>query len=225
MLRFGFVVLLLLQSMPFRYSDFSNEISIVRKSFNKNYHTYQLNFTYPELIDRQNQKHIELNLEVQGYMVEAISVFQEKVDMINNKNSFSYLNFDYNVCSNIEEALSLKFIKRSYHPGMNQALELNRTLNFDKRSGKIIHLSDLFLPNLDYERKIIEIINKKFSTCKVPSKMRLTSFCIKEGGLVIVLNKQVLPDDFCSDEVEITWRELQEMLNPESVAYLLANKR
>ena len=228
MLRLGFILILLLQSLSYPYNNFKNapvdDISIIKKSFNKSYHTYQLNVTYPELRDWNNEKHIALNLAVQGYMFEAITRFQDKVDTFINKNSFSYFNFDYTVCSNFEQAMSLKFTKRSYHPGMEKAMEYYRTLNFDKNSGRIIHLEDLFLFEVDYQKELLKIINKKYRNCKLPSNTQLHAFCLSEPGLIIVLDEHLLPDSFCANQIEIEWQVLREIINPDSIGYLLMNK-
>jgi hypothetical protein len=227
MLRFGLILFLFLQVSLFNkdYDDVSkNEISIITKSFNKSYHTYQLNVTYPELRDRMNLKHEELNLKVQGVMFSAITEFQEQVEMRSNKNSFSYLNFDYTVCSNFNEAMSLRFVNRVYHPGMNNAQELYKTLNYDKLSGQIIKLADLFDPEIDYNQELVNIINNKFSNCSISNTTALKSFCLSADYLTIILDKNKLQDNFCANEIKISWPEIRLLLNPESIAYRLSNK-
>jgi len=229
MLRLSFLTVLLLHA--FNTSFINNnkvsvsEISIIEKSFNKNAHTYQLNVTYPELRDRQNEKHYELNKEVQGYWIGAITQFQDKVNTINDKNSFSFFNFNYSVYNEFKRTVSLKFTKRSYHPGMKEAVEHNRTLNFDKYTGRIIQLDDFFKLDVEYQKELIRILNKRYSTCKLSDNVQLKNFCLSQKGLVIILEKHSLADNFCSNEIEIDWQELTGLLNTENLDYILSDKK
>ena len=225
MLRLSLVLFLFLQVTAYNISDDNNvnDISIITKSFNKNYYTYQLNVTYPEIRDKMNIQHHQLNINIQGVMFGAINNFQDQVKLIGKANSFSYLNFDYTVCSNFDEAMSLRFLNRTFLPDMDNAKELYRTINYDKKLGEIVKLHHLFDPTINYNNELINIINRKFSTCSVKSSTQLKSFCLSKNYLTLILDKNMLPDNFCSTEVRIPWSELSHILNTESIGYRLLN--
>ena len=226
MLRFGLILFLFLQITVYNVSeDYTpTDIAIISKSFNKSYYTYQLNVTYPEIREiknKMNTQHHKLNFNIQGVMFGAINTFQDKVKLIEDKNSFSYLNFDYTICSNFEEAMSLRFLNRTYLPGMDNAQELYRTINYDKKLGTIIKLHHLFDPTINHNQELIKIINSKFSNCTINPSIKLNSFCLSEDYLTIILDKNILPDNFCSTEVKISWTELSHFLDTENIGYRL----
>ena len=225
MLRLSLVLFLFLQITAYNVSDDNNvnDISIIKKSFNKSYYTYQLNVTYPEIWDRMNTRHHKLNINIQGVMFGAINNFQDQLKLVEEANGFSYLNFDYSVCSNFDEAMSLKFLNRTYLSDMDNAQELYRTINYDKKQGTIIKLHHLFDPTINHNQELIKIINKKFSNCSIRPSTKLKSFCLSKTYLTIILDKNILPDNFCSTEVRLSWSEISHLLNTESVGYRLLN--
>ena len=173
---------LILLQFPFFNSDvsmkkaeYSNvvDFNVVKKSFNKNYKNYQLNITYPEIRTSQNEKHYDWSMQVQDVMVSAISEFQKNINKISDKNSFSYLNLDYSICNSYGNVMGIRFMKRVYYPGMSKVTELYRTINYNVETQEFIQLQDLFSENVNARELLIDIINSKYSNCKLNKNTRL----------------------------------------------------
>ncbi|WP_020529569.1 hypothetical protein [Flexithrix dorotheae] len=204
------------------------DISIIKRGFNKNYPqlSYQLNISYPEILDENHEKHYELNLAVQKIMSAAITDFQGKLQKKGNASNFgySYLNLDYNICRQYHGVLSVKFEKRTFYSGLKNPIDLSKTINYDVSRNRFIYISDLFRPEVDYSKELITYINSKYG-CKFESPSVLNNFCIESTDLVIIIDdsEKNQNKNVCENEIRIPWKDIKELLDENNVGYELLN--
>ncbi|MBX2841681.1 MAG: hypothetical protein KTR26_07910 [Flammeovirgaceae bacterium] len=204
-----------------------NNISIIKRGFNKNYPqlSYQLNISYPEILDENHEKHYELNLAVQKIMSAAITDFQGKLQKKGNASNFgySYLNLDYNICRQYHGVLSVKFEKRTFYSGsgLKNPIDLSKTINYDVSRNRFIYIGDLFKPEVDYSKDLINYINSKYG-CKFESPAVLNNFCIESTDLVIIIDdseKNQNNKNVCENEIRIPWIDIEDILDEDNVGY------
>lgn len=152
--------------------------------------------------------------------------FQKKVEASKIRNR---LTIDYNsAIINLEDKpiISIRFIIQGYITGMTHPYHLYRTVNFDLEAGKVMQLSDLFLPDSNYMQVLTQYADNELTkqlrdNSIFPSTLTETNFAnwnINIHGLRITFDEAtVAPYAFGPKTVLVPYSVLKEMINPDTV--------
>ena len=138
------------QSCPYRVVFLHSDIVAIR---------------YPVFLMEDSQR---LNEEVERLVDAMFSCW--KNSLVDNVKAglrdltFFSLDFEIRRCDN--KIISLTIIDSAYTGGAHP-LPSMKAVNFDRRSGKVLHLKDLFLPGVDYVSEISKFVEESFKKNKV----------------------------------------------------------
>lgn len=203
------------------YSLAEKSLKITKEGFNKEnlLYNYQLNISYPVVRIDEPDIDYELNMAIQEIMSGAISDFQSKIytEKANEKEGYSYLTLDYDVCRQLETVVSVRFIKITHYVGIEHPSLLYLTLNYDLEKKDFIFLKDIFKEGIDYKTILMDKINSNPDYCHIKKAKFLGNFCIEDECLVLTLNNSNGDRENCPESFRIKWSDLSDILNENAI--------
>jgi len=221
MKRFGYLFIaclfLVLASFSFKedatdsYSP--NSVLIFKKRLNKKYDTgYHLDVAYPEVRCRDIAQGHQINKHIHKLTSGAISEFTKRVQKLYKPSKgYHYMNLDYTVHHTDSYMLSVKFKKTAQFIGYKQGLDLSTTFNYDLLQDKIIKFNELFDKTQPYQRKIAQLIHKRYKV-KVPTTQLNTNtkFCLNDRFITIYLPEASTNN---ARSYQLSWSDMNAILN------------
>ncbi|GAB4338559.1 MAG: hypothetical protein OHK0038_17300 [Flammeovirgaceae bacterium] len=212
-----------LTSFVEKITKVKGEIHIEKQVFNKSnmIDEYEMNISYPKIKYTHTEINHIVNVDIQRIMILAITDFTEKVKKNReteiNSEGFSLLTLDYKVYFQKADLLSIKFTKQTLLSGNEKPNNVILTYNFDLRSGKLLKISDIFLPNTEYEKYITTLAKKHSDKCKFKTEYILTNYCFSSEGLILSFDDISNLSKYCHSEIVIPWHELKNIIREDGV--------
>jgi hypothetical protein len=144
------------QRVPLKVDAPSGDLTVVTKSIcetEQGQPKYVIEVDYPLVHGLEGTKSEEINLSLQGFVLNRIHRFRGHIGSSPSGPTAEYANelsIDYDVPMLTSQFLSLRFSIYEYYAGAAHGMTYTRTFNYQLGSPRLIDLSDLFNADVDY---------------------------------------------------------------------------